>query len=159
MNTPAQNINPNFFIIKVVAPGGKIGFVIRDNEGIKISDMPVADMKTFPNAANARTFIKLNSIERNGIRASVISNHDVMKEDFETVATVNGTMYYLENEAGEKICYSAEERGYYFEAKEYEYCMWNTKKKLQDFIAAMQFPEPVFIRELSPKPKIIQVVK
>ena len=127
-----ETISPDkFFIIKLITGDNRRGYVIDGAEGIMISvDALVSDVKRFNTEKAARIFIKDRKLERQGTRAFIRSNKDLMTENESGVKPLVGDVYYFETESGEKICYDPKTE-YYLDKVDVGYCCWTDMAEME----------------------------
>lgn len=141
-----------FYIIKLIKPDGEYGYVIDGKNGIALSVGAMhIDVTQFTSQYEAQKFINKNKLEKNGVKARIRSNQDLMEEEKGNgLKPVSKTLFYLENKQGEKCFYDSKEEGYYFENREHGYCVWNTEADIKNFCDNMPFPERPIIKKLTP---------
>ncbi len=139
--------NKLFYVIKLIKKDGQRGYVIDSKEGIMIcTDKVSMDITQFDDIKSARTFIKDKKLERNGTRAHIRTNEDLMKDELlHGVAPVKTDLYYFENEKKEKMFFDKKQEGYYFDKKDVGYCVWPNKGDAEKFHAAYKFPDTITI--------------
>lgn len=143
----------SFFVIKVVNKDREKGYVIDRPDGISIITNGFTDITQFKTWKEAYRFIRDKKLEKNGIKAYIISNQDLMEEEKNNsqIKVVNKIMYYLEDFTGRKLFYSTHDEDYYFDNRENGYCVFETEEQINRFIKQMIFPFKVEIKKIFPK--------
>lgn len=138
-----------FYVIKLIQPDRKRGYVIDSPKGILISTSGLhPDVTQFPTYSDAYHFIRENKLERKGVKAYIRDNNDLIEEEKSSITPATSNMFYLENDKGEKAFYDAKHEGYYFQNRDAGYCFWDDEEQLKLFLQDMQFPNNVKIKRL-----------
>lgn len=141
-----------FFCIKLINKNGERGYILDSPEGIMIAkNGVVSNIKQFETYSHAQKWLRENKVENNRCKAYIRDNFDLMKdENGSGISVLEKEAYYLENEKGEKLCYDAEQEGYYFKKCEIMYCFFESEKELQEFCEQFEFDVKVIIKKHSP---------
>ncbi len=117
-----------FYVIKLIARGGNRGYIGVFPDGIKICiggyDSNVKQFSTFE---EARAFIKVNRLEKKGVKAYIRSNQDLIDEKESGIRPIRpeeGEMYYVENEHGAKIHFDPAKNEYFFGMQGVGFCCY-----------------------------------
>ncbi len=147
-----------FYVIKV-RKGDKQGYVSITPGGVKVIGGGVhADITQFKTYSAAQDSIRDNRIEKNGIRAWIVDNMDLIRDEAGKpgMQIAQKDMYYIETVTKEKVCYNPQTEAYFFQMAEVGFCCWETEQAATDFINGY-FPElfaSLFIKILpATKPK------
>lgn len=132
-----------FYVIKCVNSEGEVGWLVDHKEGIQLVVGGFhSDITQFKTYQKAQIFLLHNKIERNGTRAYIVSNEQLMKEmgtgNIPGVMIGTSEMCYIENERGEKLFFDPKQQAYHFEADDVGYCCWKTKEDAEKFIEAYE---------------------
>lgn len=140
-----------FYVIKLVNDKtGATGFVIDSPDGITLSSEYVMDVKQFSSHLEAKIFIFDNKLEQKRTKAYIRSNEDIMDEGgSENLKQLQGDIFYIENESGEKIFFDNKTREYYFELREVGQCVWKTESDAKNFIKQMDLKVKTIIKKIS----------
>lgn len=138
-----------FYVIKLIAKNGNRGYLIDGPKEILISDGVTAAIKQFKSYQDAQQFLRDRKVERNGIKAYIRDNEDLMKEEVANGAKImENDMFYLENEEGKKCFYDTQQKGYFFDSPDVGYCVWYTEEQVSSFVKSMEFDERTFIKKI-----------
>lgn len=131
-----------FFVIKLIKPNGERGYLVESPNGILISVGAVtSDIKQFSTSNEAEQYIRKNKLERQGVRALIRTNQDIIKDAGTKV--LEHDVFYLENERGEKLFYDSGQQGYYFDNRDAGYCCWKTRDDLLKFCEAYDLEDGI----------------
>jgi hypothetical protein len=139
-----------FFVIEVTNKDRSRGFIVEYPDGIHISDQPIADMKQFFSYHEAKEFIKKHHLERKGVKASIVSNQQLIQAmgDYKTAVPAPMVYYTIINGVGQRIFYDTSQDGYYFKDGEVGSCVWKDEESVKLFIEAMKLPPDVTCKRL-----------
>ena len=104
-----------FYVVYVIAQGGDKGYVCMNPEGIKIVVGGVTNAITqFTTFKEAKEFIREHKLEKNGLRAYIRTNQDLIDMHSSDFVTYADALYYLETEDGHKMFYDTGSKQYFF---------------------------------------------
>lgn len=114
----------NFYVIQLINRDGQAGWIISNPPEVLIVNQYVTDVTRFDSWESANMFAKTNNLTQNdsGVIVKIYSNQEIMQMDIPGIKPLKGSLYYLENESGEK-CVSGSQ-GFYFKRCEVGYCAW-----------------------------------
>jgi hypothetical protein len=142
-----------FYVIKLINRDGTRGYLADKPEGFMVVTGGLhASITQFKTQKEAEKFIKDRKVERQGMKAYIRSNEDLIAEGEDGL--ISGTSIsdndncYLENKNGWKLFYDAKQEGYYFDSPDVGYCIWKTEGDAEKFIEAMEFPEKPIIKKM-----------
>lgn len=139
-----------FYCIKLIRSNGERGWLIDGPEGIRIALEVHSDITQFETEKQATEFIKEKRLERNGIKAYVRTNQELIAEEqklgTEYISAIEEPVYYCENHKGEKLFYDSKEEVYFFkEMGEFGHPIWNSEEAMRTFISEMKFQQLAII--------------
>jgi|CXWL01.1.fsa_nt_gi hypothetical protein len=134
-----------FFVIELTNKDRSRGFVVEYPDGIHISEQPIADMARFDSYYSAGEFIKKHHLERKGVKASILSNQQLMSsmKDYKTISKAPMVYYIVINGLGHRVFFDTAQDGYYFKDGEIGSCVFQDEDSAINFIKQMAFPPDV----------------
>lgn len=116
------------------------GFVkdMRGSYGVTTGIIISPDIKQFGSYAHAQEFLIRENCERDGTRAYIYDNDDLLKM-VEAVSAhdITKPVYAIQNPLGERLQYSAQLEGYFFLEKGADsFSVWNSAKDAVDVMKA-----------------------
>ncbi len=144
-----------FYVIKLINRDGGRGYVIDTPDGIMISGVFHITTTQFPTAKEAEDFIRTRKLERQGTKAYVRSNDDIVliNSVVDQGLSKLEEAYCVENESGEKVFYDAKLGHYFFDKKDVGYCCWYTEEQAQNFINRFFFYQKCTIKRMGQNKK------
>jgi hypothetical protein len=118
-----------FYVIQVLNAKEETGWVVERPDGIFITPQMMSDVKQFKSYKKAEVFIR--RMKGGGDRKTqfFIRSNEYLMENKIGMVTMDKTVWYIENEDGEKLFYDAKEDGYYFDDQEVGYVCWQTEEQ------------------------------
>ena len=136
-----------FYCIKLFNGDGTRGWLIDSPDGIKIATGGVvSDITQFETYAEANNFIRERKLERQGVKAYVRTNQELIEEERKDggsgISTADKPVYHLENQKDEKCFYDSKIEGYFFKQMgEFGFPVWDDEEKLIEFVRVAEFQE------------------
>ncbi len=140
----------DFYCIKLISKDGtKRGWLIDRPHGIEICvGGVISDITQFSTEQDALKFIRERKIERNGIKAYVRTNLELMDESIKDGATGISTMptdketYHLENHLGDKLFYDSKIEAYYFKKMgDFGFPVWEKEEHVRAIVKEAKFQQ------------------
>jgi len=142
-----------FYCIKLITSDGNRGYVMDTPKGIMIvSDGLHCDISRFKTYQEAQEFMRNRKLERNGVKAYIRDNQDLMKEFKDQVVPLTEA-WYIEDALGYKIFYDSGKDGYYLDNHDSGYCIWHDEKSCNEFIKAYDLTG-VVAKKITQKPQV-----
>lgn len=142
MDTPAS-----FYCIRLINKDGTRGWIFDSKNGIKVmTDGVHSDITQFETEEDARQFIRDKKIERNGVKAYIRTNQELLdtvrKVGEQGISAMDKPTYHLENQKGYKCFYDSKIEGYFFkEMGEFGFPVWQDEESLIKFVRVAEFQE------------------
>ncbi len=131
-----------FWVIKTINKDGTRGYVMDTPQGIIIIQNGVtAEVTQFKTYQDAQQFIRERKIERQGIKAYIRDNNDLMKDENLSYVTASKPVYHLENQKGEKLYYESRNETYFFKMVDVGYPIFNAEKQCREFVKHYEFQQ------------------
>lgn len=150
-------LDKEFWVIEVTTKKGEIGFAIKATDGKLMFAIGGFDVKTtiFKSRSDANECINKHKLYKfGGVR--IVSGNEIA-EKYGTKSDVKKDLWYIVNQDGLYLKYSAEKNvGYYFAEEMLGACMFDDFLHLGKFIECWQpqFSVSELIPKLMEKPKI-----
>ena len=138
-----------FYLIKVINRNKNIeGFIFDSAEGIKVVVGGItAQLTQFETAEAANEFIRKNKLNGGGMKAIVLSNKDVIKQQHKGLVAADIILFYITNGNGERFFHDSKTNDYYFANKDVGFCCWNSKADCEQTIEHLKlhYPAETFV--------------
>ncbi len=112
-----------FWVIQLIAKDGPTGWVISNPPELLIVEEYVTNITRFDSWESANMFVKDNKLNQENVIVKIYSNEEIMEMKIPGIKPLQGSLYYLETEKGEKCCNSSG-GDYYFKRTDVGYCVW-----------------------------------
>lgn len=144
---------PNFYCILLINNStGLRGYVLTDGDKILVSTGGAYDVRTrqFNTYQDAQQFIRDKKLERQGIKAYIRDDSDVMKEAT-NVRPSTTAMYYIEDMIGRKLYWNTQNNIYEFRHVDIGYPVWPSRQECEEAVRKLNFDFEVIIKTHEPK--------
>ena len=137
----------SFYCIRLINKDGTRGWLIDRPNGIEICiGGAISDITQFNTEQDALKFIIDRKIERNGVKAYVRTNQEILetidKIGEKGVSVMDKPMYYLENQKEEKCFYDSKREVYFFKKMgDFGYPVWDSQESVRRFAKEMKFEQ------------------
>lgn len=111
-----------FYVIQLINKNGQSGWVISRPPEVLLASEYVTDVTRFDSYESANIYAKENKLYDHEALVKIYSNEELMQMTIPGIQPLKGTLYYLENDRGERCCQG--EIGFYFKKCEIGYCAW-----------------------------------
>lgn len=144
-----------FYIIEIRNKQNQKGFILTDytkkNPYVISLDKPTGDIMQFTHYSEAQNFLREHKIEKNGVRAYIKDNQDMIKENMGDPITKE--MFFIENVHGERIAPAPNGQvGYVFQNIAVGFCVWPTEVEADEFMDYYNIKNAK-VKPLKPKQK------
>jgi len=144
LNLPAE-----FYCIKIIKPDGTRGWVIDRPDGISfVMGGANTDITMFETESAANKFIRERKIERQGVKAYVRTNQEMIQDakkvetpGISPATSLSNATYHLENHKGEKCYYDSKEEVYFFKDVNAGFPCWFDEPSIRRFVKDMKFEQ------------------
>jgi hypothetical protein len=142
-----------FYCIKCCNQGVD-GYVVKTPTGIMMAPIFIMDCLKFSSYQQAQEFIREHDLEKNGIKAYILDNDDIIKQ-------VNGTestsamkkSWAIVDESGDYVHYEPKQEAYFFDKQWGGACSFEDQEKASEFIQKMKVDFP----DINWTPKVIDI--
>lgn len=128
-----------FWVIQVIPNRGPRGYILDKPGALKMATAICGDTKRFYDFGEAEQFIKDSRLNNNGNRAYARDSDELMNMKEAGLKTIDqiesetgAELVYIENEAGQRLCYNSQAEQYYFSHVKVGFCVWQNHAAIED---------------------------
>ena len=136
-----------FYCIKLINVNGVRGWLYDSKDGIQIITGGMhANITQFSTQKEAERFIRDRKLERQGTKAYVRTNQDIIDEaaiiETKGVFKIKEPLFSLQNQLGHKLFYDSKKEEYFFKPDVvFGYPAWKNEADATQFVQALEFKE------------------
>lgn len=139
-----------FYVIRMISPSGERGYLFDSKDGIKIITEMRADVTQFQTFDEATAFIREHKLERRGVRAYAIDSNALLDDKLFMQGTDGQEVYFIENDAGQKVFFNAKEGVHFFRKADVGFCCWKDDDNLRNMVKELEDQNfTVFVKPMS----------